>query len=225
MYTSAALIARACAIAKAPGFTSQAGQYLNMILSDLCDIYDFDFIRVTTTINLLPGILSYPLPADHLRTREVFYNISGAPFYLDQIPIEDYDQLFSGAGISNYPEKYMVKVEDAPNSMYFWPPSSISTPVTVRYQPLMADIVNPESSNEIPWFINQRYLLTKLAADLMSETDDERQNNFEARAEKMLTLFLQMKDDSEGYAKQIKLDGRTFRNRSGLKGTKQTGIW
>jgi hypothetical protein len=85
----------------------------------------------------------------------------------------------------------------------------------------MPDIATPETSTTIPWFINQRYLLKKLAADLMNDVDDERQAKYEEDAEKMLRLFLEMKDDKENYAQTIKLDRNVFRGGGNLKATKQ----
>jgi hypothetical protein len=65
------------------------------------------------------------------------------------------------------------------------------------------------------------YLIKKLAADLMNDTDDARQEKYADDAEKMLRLFLEMKDDKENYAQTIKLDRRVFRGGGSLKATKQ----
>jgi hypothetical protein len=213
--TSAQIIARACVIAKAPGYTAQAGQYLNMLLQTLCQDYDFDFIKKTQVINLT-GAAGYALNADHLRTKEVFYNVNGAIYYLFQIPIETYHALFEGAGISTYPNKYAVDVAASPNVLYFYPPPGIALPVTVNYFPQMADISTPGSSSAVPWFLNQEYLITKVAADLMLETDDDRQPVFEKRAERMLEKILDMADDKEGFSGTIKLSRETFRSGDNL---------
>lgn len=228
-YSSQTIIQKACAIAKAPGFTVSAGQYLNMVLHDLCETYDFDFIRQLQTIQASPVPangdsslpIGYALSDDHLRTREVFYYVNGEPFYLTQMPIERYDQLYNGPGVSNYPTNFAVRTETTPYTMYFYEPLQIPLTIFVRYQPEMPDIASPETSSEIPWFINQRYLLKKLAADLMNDTDDVRQPKFEADAEAMLRLFLAMKDDKEGYAQTIKLDRNVFRGGGSLRPTKQ----
>lgn len=208
--TSAQIINRACTIAKTPGYTVQAGIYLNMLLSTLCQTYDFDFIKKLQTISLT-NVAGYDLNADHLRTKEVYYNVNGAIFYLFQIPIETYHSLFVGPGVSNYPNKYAVDVSTAPNTLLFYPPPSITQDVTVYYFPQMPDITSPETSSTVPWFPNQEYLINKVAADLMLETDDDRQVVFEARAEKMLSKFLDMKDDKEGFSETIKLSRERFR--------------
>ncbi len=208
--TSAQIISRACAIAKVPGYTSQAGIYLNMLLSTLCQTYDFDSIKTTQTISLT-NAAGYALNSDHLRTKEVFYSVNGAIFYLFQIPIETYHALFTGPGASNYPNKYAVDVSTTPNTILFYPPPSISQDVTVNYYPQKADIDTPESSTVVPWFPNQEYLIRKVAADLMLDSDDERQPLFEVQAEKMLSKILAMKDDKEGFSDTITLSRERFR--------------
>lgn len=227
-YTSQQLVQRACYIAKAPGFVAQAGQYLNMILEDLCQTYDFDFIRKTLTLSVNPlpnngnGLpQGYSLAADHLRCREVFYYVSGEPFYLTQMPLEEFDQLYNGPGIANYPENFAVDDSTAPYTIFFYQPPQVPLTIFVRYQPQMPSITNPETSSTIPWFINQRYLLKKLSADLMGETDDKRQDDWLAKAEDMLQKFLVMKDDKEGYAQTVKLDRRVFKGGGSLRATKQ----
>lgn len=230
-YTAQQLVQRACYIAKAPGFIVQAGQYLNLILADLCQTYDFDFIRALQILNISPlanlpsGIAQgYAMNADHLRTREVFYYVSGQPFYLSQMPIERFDQLFNGPGVSNYPENYAIRTETSPYTMYFYEPPQIPLTINIRYQPQMPDITAPETSGAVPWFPNQRYLLKKLSADLMAETDDVRQEKYLKQAEEMLSKFLEMKDDKENYAQTVKLDPLRFGSRGSLKPTKQQPI-
>lgn len=208
--TSAQIISRACTIAKVPGYTVQAGIYLNMVLSSLCQEYDFDFIKKTQTISLSVAA-GYDLNSDHLRTKEVFYSVNGAIFYLFQIPIETYHSLFIGPGVSNYPNKYAVDVSTTPYTILFYPPPSITQDVTVNYYPQMADIATPESSSTIPWFTNQEYLLVKVAALLMRETDDDRQPIFDRQAADILDKFLTMKDDKEGFSDTIKLSRERFR--------------
>jgi hypothetical protein len=223
-YSAAQIVTLATQVSRTPGYTAQAGEMLNAILADLCQQYDFDFIRQTTTLNIGPGSAYYVLPADHYRTREVFYNVQGTIFFLYQIPLEDYDQAFAGPGVNNYPQSYAVDVAADPNNMYFWPPPAISLSVTVRYQPQKADITTPESSSTVPWFPNQRYLIKKLAADLMMLSGDKRMNEFEKDAQEILKNFLSMDDDKENYAQTVKLDGRRFRGSAKLRPTKVTGI-
>lgn len=209
--TNAQLIARACTIAKAPGYAVQAGQYLNLILQDLCQTYDFDFIKKQQIIQFT-NAFSYNLNADNLRTKEVYYLVNGEPFYLFQIPIETYHTLFVGPGVSNYPNKFAVDVSQSPKQLLPYPPPSISQSVTVQYFPQMPDITNPQTDTGTCWFPNQKYLIMAIAAMVMLETDDERQMNFEAQADKMLLKFLDLDDDKEGYSQTIKLSRERFRS-------------
>jgi len=220
MLTAMQIIQRACAVAKAPGYTVQCGQYLNSLLDDLQQTYDFDYIRKTIILPIAAGSNGYTLPEDYLRAREVFYSVNGTIFFLDQMALELYDQLFQGSGITNYPTKFATDIAQSPPVMYFYQPPAQSFQVTVRYQPRKDDIVNPQSSSEVPWFKDSRYLITKLAADLMQETDDARQDRYFQRAAEMLSKIMSMDDDDEGYARNVKLDPLLFKGGGARKATK-----
>lgn len=214
------IVALACQIAKVPGYTQQAGVLLNSILSTLCQTYDFDFICSTQIINTNPQANGYALNADHLRTREAFYNVNGAIFYMNQISIERYNTLFQGPGVDNYPESYAVDVSQSPMQMLFYPPPSVAVDVTVKYYPQVPDISTPETSTTVPWFTNTAYLIKELAADLLMITDDDRGSRLRAESAAILSKFLTMADDKEGFAQTIKLDRSTFRPNSSLSPTK-----
>lgn len=209
--TNSQIITRACTIAKVPGYRVQAGQYLNMILQTLCQTYDFDFIKNKQIINFTNAI-SYDLNSDNLRTKEVYYSVNGDIFYLFQIPIETYHTLFIGPGVSNYPNKFAVDVSLSPKQLFPYPPPSISQSVTVQYFRQMPDIDEPETSDDICWFPNQEYLIIKVAASLMLESEDDRHDQFEMKAEKILTKFLDLDDDKEGFSRTIKLSRERFRS-------------
>lgn len=209
--TNAQLISRACTIAKTPGYTVQAGIYLNLILQALCQTYDFDFIKKQQIIQF-NNSFTYSLNSDNLRTKEVYYNINGSIFYLFQIPIETYHSLYIGDGVSNYPNKFAVDVSQSPKQLLPYPPPSISQTVTVNYFPQMPDISSPESDTTgVAWFPDQTYLLMKIAAMLMLETDDDRQQSFEAQADRMLMKFLDLADDKEGFSRTIQLSRERFK--------------
>lgn len=201
---------------------SQAGQMLNIVLQDLAQVYDFDFERETATLNVNAQGAAYLLPADHLRTREVFYSINGTIFYLEQIPLDEYDQLFQGPGISDYPDRYCVKVETIPHTILFYPPPAQPLTVTVRYQPTPDDIATPEVSSVIPWFPNQKVLLKALNAMVSTLGDDDRVDSFEKSSERAFSKFMVNVDDKENYAQTVKLDRGTYRTRSNARPTKQT---
>lgn len=221
-YTAQQLVTLACQIAKTPGFVTQAGQFLNMILADYAQVMDLDVIRQTTVLNINSQSASYPLPADYLRAVEVFYNVNGTIFYLNQIPLSDYDQEFQGPGISNYPEQYATDISQSTGpTIFFWPPPALPLAVTLRYRPQTTDIDTPETSSVIPWFPNQRILLKDLTVELFALADDSRGPQTEAEVEKRMRKYLIMDDDKEGYAQQVQLDRRYFRPNGNTPNTKQ----
>lgn len=220
-YTAAQLVTLACQIAKTPGMKSQAGQFLNMILADYAQTMDLDVIRVTATLNINAGSASYALPANYLRSAEVFYNVNGTIFYLNQIPLSDYDQEFQGPGISNYPQQYATDVSTTPHTMFFWPPPALPLAVTLRYRPQTDDIDTPETSDMVPWFPNQRILLKDICVELFALADDTRGPMAMAEVESRMKKYLIMDDDKEGYAQQVQLDRRYFRPNGNARNTKQ----
>lgn len=225
--TAAQICALACQIAKVPaglngvgGYAAQAGVILNSTLSTLCQTQDFDFISKLLIINASAANAGYPLNADHLRTRQVFYQVNGDIFELNQISIEKYYSLFQGPGVDNYPYSFAVNVSARPYQILFYPPPVIPLSINVWYYPQMPDIVAPETSAVVPWFPNDEYLRYKVAADLMAITDDSRQEGFDAKARNLLSKFLQMDDDKEGFAQTLKLDRTQFRPSSSAKPNK-----
>ncbi|MCK5603832.1 hypothetical protein KAR91_18230 [Candidatus Pacearchaeota archaeon] len=209
--TASQIVSAACMIAKVPGYAVQGGVYLNMLLSSLCQEYDFDIIKEEQTVTF-NGDSGYPLNSDHLRTKEVFYNVNGSIFELFQIPIEKYHVLFNGSGVSNYPKMYATDVSTTPHTILFYPPPSITIDATVTYYPEKDTISSPETSSEVPWFLNQEYLIRKVSALLMLTTDDVRQLSEERSTEKILSKILTMADDKGGFPTTIKFDKTRFRS-------------
>jgi hypothetical protein len=225
------LVSQATQIAGCPGFTAQAGQLLNMILSDLCEDYDFDLAKKTTLITLGTSSGPYNLPTDYLRTlkSEVFYTFNGVPYPLTSVDLAEFDAYPQQAGFNAYPTMYATDMSQSPPTLYVWPPANGGLPLTVRYFSQMPDITQPETSAAVPWFPNQTYLLTRLAGELMKLSDDERYETFlgqgDAGAQGILDRYLKLKDDSETRAKRVTLDQRYFRPRWGsLKNTKTIGF-
>lgn len=220
--TASTLVNMACQIAKTPGMTIQAGKFMNMILADYAQTMDLDVIRTTTILNIDSQSAVYDLPSDYLRAVEVFYNINGTIFYLNQIPLSDYDQEFQGPGISNYPEQYATDIAQSTGPvMYFWPPPALPLAVTLRYRPQTADIANPETSSVVPWFPNQRILLKDMCVELFALADDSRGPAFMQEVEGRMKKYLIMDDDKEGFAQQVILDRRYFRPNGNARNTKQ----
>ena len=133
MLTAAQIVTRICKIARAPGFTADAGDILNQILGELCQTYDFDIARgvVNFPFNaqsggndynldfssdygppLVGGLNSgpYALPSDWLRARrdDVFYTINGVKYVMINIDMAEYDSLVQQAGLMSYPQNYTV---------------------------------------------------------------------------------------------------------------------
>ncbi len=234
MYTAAQLVSLAGQICNIPGRLVQIGQFLNIILADYAQTQDLDVIRLPTTLNIGPqGIIPYfyPLPSNYLRAYDVFYNVNGVIFYCNQMPLNEMDQQYTAQGIDNYPEWYSTDVAQFPQatastspSMAFFPPPAIPLAVTVRYRPQTTDITSPESSATVPWFPNQRVLLTDLCAMAGTLSDDSRVPGWDKEVQRRMSKYLQMDDDKEGYSQTVKLDPRQFRSRQNLPPSKKLGF-
>lgn len=221
--TAAQICTRACEIAKCPGFTLQAGQYLNTVLVQHALQFDLDIIRRTTTLNFIVGRPSYALPANYLRSREVFYNLNGEIFYLPAKTLEDYDQLFQGPGEIDFPYLYATDIAQVPPIMYFYPAPSISGPVTVRYMDNVVEITNPETSMTVPYIQDQLWLIEKVAEKLMGITDDLRMPAYVAMNDKTDLAYLKMANDQNGRVYKVKKDSDNFRAVGLVRPTKLQG--
>lgn len=219
------------ATAGVPGFMSQAGQLLNIILSDLCKEQDFDLAKKTVVLNLGTTTGPYNLPSDYLRAikDEVFYIFNDVPYTLTSVDLAEFDGYPTQAGFNAYPTAYATDMSQSPPALFVWPPPNGTLPLTVRYFSQMPDIVQPETSDVVPWFPHQAYLLTRLSGELMRIADDDRYEAFlgegEAGAQGILKRYLELKDDGETRAKRVTLDKRFFRPSFGsLRNTKSVGF-
>lgn len=231
------IITLACQIAKVPSYTSQAGQLLNVILSELCQENDFDVARKTFDFTFNSAVGSgggpYTLPADYLRAKagDFNYNLDGVPYPIINVSFPEFDRLVQTAGFAAYPTNYTTDTSVSPNLMYVWPPAAGSYPARMRYYSQMPDIATPETSAIVPWFPSQNYLITRLAGELMKITDDQRCGVFLGEGDgsmigagAILRKYLEMKDDSEDRVQTVRLDPRSFSPRaSSLRSTKQ--VW
>lgn len=226
--TAAQIVTQSCAMASTPGYTALAGQLLNAILRELCQTYDFDVARGSTTFNFnlsissgsypnfRPGTGPYPLPSDYLRADpgDVFWTLLGVPYPMINLSLDEMDMTVQSAGLQAYPYWYATDMSQSPPVMFVYPPPSGAFPVYVRYRRQMPDISTPESSSAVPWFPHQTYLLTRLAGELMKISDDSRWENFlgegPSGAQGMLDRYLKLKDDKEARAESVKLDRRRF---------------
>ena len=247
--TSQQLVALACMDAHAPGFTSQAGQFLNMILGDLCRTYDLEVAAKTFYGNFQLGLQAkmgnslygsgpYPLPSDFLRLKDekaAFWTLQGVVYDMIPCDLGEFDVLVQQSDIQSYP--YIIATDvslgdaaqqqlpvGSAGAFYVYSPPSGTYPYTLRYFSQMPDIATPETSNVVPWFPHQGYLRKKLAAAIMGQVDDDRQPSWETQADGMLREYLILKDNRSNRAKVVKLDRRYFgKSFSALKNTKTIG--
>ena len=239
------IVALATQDARVPGMTSQAGQLLNMILSDLCQTYDFETTRKTYQFTFNPSQVVdnvtgdmpqgyQDFPTDYLRgiKGECFYVISGVPYPMIPVDQGEFDSLVSQAGLSNFPIFFFVDTSVVPPRAFFWMTPSGAYPALVRYYSQMPDITTPETSATVPWFPNQTYLRRRLAGELMALSDDERMDMFLSDNEEqhpsgagvILRKYLRMKGDKENRSQTVSLDRRRFGTSfDRLRSTKQIG--
>jgi hypothetical protein len=166
---------------------------------------------------------------------DIWYLVNGEPFYLTQMELKDFDALFTGDGIDNYPRRWATDMgtasggvitnpATAPN-IYFYPPPAVPLSLTIRYRPQTTDIVTPESSTVIPWFPNQLILLKEVCIQLGDAMGgDDRSDRWTKEVERRMEKYLIMSDDKEGYSQTVKLDPNTFRNRGNLPPSKKLGF-
>jgi len=240
--TAAQIIDLATQIAKCPGFTAQALAFLNAVLQELAQDYDFQVIRKTFSFNFstsaagtpyAPGSGPNPMPPDFLRLHRkgAFYQIFQVPYPLIGVTQEEFDSYVQQPGLQSYPYLGYVDVSLTPPGLYVWPPASGNYPVTIRYNPQMPDIVD---TSTVPWFPNTNYLYTRVAGELMKITNDDRWPSFIGDADpdkdtpgsacSILRSYLRMKDDPETAPKTVALDRRVFKpNVANLRNTKTIG--
>jgi hypothetical protein len=242
--TAAQIVTRCCAAAHAPGFITQCGQLLNMVLGDLCRTYDFEIAAKTAYGNFVPGQITavgnlglygsgpYALPADFLRMKDdhsAFWVLpgSGVPYLMIPCDLSEIDMTVQQAGSQSYPYVIatdMSLTDNATPVFYVYAPASGAYPYTIRYFSQMADIATPETSAVVPWFPHQGYLRKKVTAALMGEVDDDRQAQWDQEADDDLREYLKLKDNRSNRATTVKLDLRRFgRSYSNLRNTKVVG--
>src|SRR5258708_12155262 len=147
--SAAQICARAAQIARVPGFLTQAGDSLNIVLQELCQDYDFALARKTYQFNFNTGQLNslgqayQDFPADFLRAirNECFYFISGVPYPMIPLDLSEFDMLVQQAGVQNFPIFFYVSMPDSPPRAFFLMPPNRPYPVTLKYFSQMPDIV------------------------------------------------------------------------------------
>lgn len=225
MITATQICSLARTIAKAPGFTVQSGQFLNLVLDDLVLHRDLKMNRVEQTISVTAGSNGpFALPANYLRTYDLFYKVNNFPYMLYPLSQEEYDGLFKDPSIANYPYAYTTDLTNqatqAACSLYIYPQSNSSLSMTHRYMINRSDISSPESSSTVPWFQDQDYLIHATAMRLMKITDDVRYERFRLDGEAMLRTHIIMEGDEQKVVKEMKLDPQRFHLNRAMRPTK-----
>jgi hypothetical protein len=227
MLTAAQIITYALQIAKAPGFTTQASDFLNGRLSTMARRFDFDVLKTFAPINVQAGVQRYLLPSDYVRGLDCRYYIGGLPQSMRQIDLNEFNAMNAGSLAMSYPNFYATDpstVGGSPPYIYFYPMPNTSFPVTLRYASQPPDIANPATSSAVPWFPDSMLLVRLLATDIMGLTNDDRLTEFANMVSEEFTAFLKMQGDKEGYVNTVKL-GNSFSNkRAKLPASKLTGF-
>ena len=223
--TYAQIISLATLAAKCPGYTSQAGMICNAVLAQLAQQHDFDIQKVTSFSVTLNGTTNngagpYNLPTDYLRhsENEINFSVNNVPFILFQIPIAQWRSLFlegtGGAIPVNFATDFSTVQTLGFPQAYIYPAPNTAYVVQWPYFKAHAFVATPETSNAVPWFPDALYLYTKIAYELMKITDDERAREFKEDARDILQKYIDLKDDTEGYAFKIQM-GQCFRGNFG----------
>jgi len=218
--TAAQIVKDACAIAKCPGFISQAGRALNFVLNDLV-LHRNLKVNLVTGSSVIPAGSNGPfaLEANYLRTYDLCYTVAGTTYFLSPGSLREYDQ-DSGVDQGGEPYEWSSDLSVSPGLLYIYPYSNTQITLRHRYYLLQDDIVMPETSATVPWFTDQDYLIQATAARLMRITDDDRYQSFMADCEHMLGIHLLTEGDEQQVVKEVALDPRRFKLRGGLKRTK-----
>jgi len=235
MLTAQQLCVLGSRIGKGPGFLSQAGQFLQTILNELVQHRDLKVNRVTTTITVQANSNGpFNLALDYLRTYDLFFQQNNLPYFLHPIGMYDYDAEFKDPSIANYPYEYATDLsmqifpaQSSPGTsgqLFIYPQSSGIIVLTHRYMQWRAELASPlEQNTNVPWFIDQDYLIHSIARDVMALSGDERHKEFMELCENKLRKHLIMEGDEQPVVKQVRLDPRRFRTNRYLRPTKVTG--
>jgi hypothetical protein len=235
MDSAKTIVTDACTIAKAPGFLSTGGRFLQSTLNDLALHRNLKSLLTKTPVTLIQNSNGpFSLPLDYLRPYDFTYTILGYTYEMEQIDLEKYDLLFKDQSVANFPIKFATDLSGdsaiPPTAplVYVYPQSNATVTATLRYFKKIAEMAAPLETNvNVPWFEDQEYLRCDVARQLFAITDDERSGEFggpEGLCERLLRKHLLMEGDEQKVVKPIRLDPNTFRPGGRLRATKAT-IW
>lgn len=121
---AASIISRAVQIAKCPNYNVQALNFLNAILSDLCQTHDFALARGEFNFTFNQNLITSgggnivtsgpnPLPMDYLRTsgssgssgtqKSTIWYLQGVPYPMVPCDLAEFDIQVQQAGLQSYP--------------------------------------------------------------------------------------------------------------------------
>jgi len=224
--TSALIVAEALAIAKCPGFTAQGGRALNLVLQDLVMHRNLKVNLIVGSMGVIPaGSLGpFDLPANYLRMYDLFYVVDDTPYFLTQTNKLHYDSHPGKASIRGNPSEWSSNLSFVATGglpvFTIFPASNSQITLQGRYFCRRDDISVPETSQTIPWFEDQDYLIQATALRMMRITDDSRYGIFEGNCTRMIRDHLFKEGDEQQVLKTIGLDPLRFKSGSRLKATK-----
>ena len=240
MTTLAQICNQAAQVAKAPGMTAIAGQWLNTVLEELKLVRDLKVNRVTQIVTVTSGTYGpFPLEADYLRTYDMSYPLSqpnGETQFLYPVTMAQWDAEFKGVTTANYPYEFAT---DTSTQAQVWsggtqgsgtltsagffniyPQSNGTLNITHRYMKNQPDYANPQSSSVVPWFPYTLYLITRVAGEMMGTSGDDRRAEYLGEAERMLQPYLCNEGDEQQTVRRVELDPRHFRSNRAVRPTK-----
>lgn len=223
-YTAQQIVTDACMIAKCPGMTSLGGRSLNLVLDDLSLHRNLKVNLVTGTITATAGSTGpFTLESAYLRTYDLFFYVTGYPFFLNQCSLKESDAEVQGL-MEQYPYEFATDLSPQatgnPGLLYIYPSNSTTLALTHRYYLEQPVIVTPETSSTVPWFEDVDYLVTATAARLMRITDDTRYDKYMQDCDRLLEKHLMTEGDEQQVVKEVQLDPRRFKAGGGNRPTK-----
>ena len=213
-------------ISKAPAaYTTQSQHMLQLVLDDLSINRNLRVNLVTFVLNV-PANLNGPvtLPVNCQRVYDLFFTINGIPHEITPIDWDVYDSLIVSPQVTNYPYNFAVDVSPTQDdgvapTIWIYPMSTTPLPCQLRYFKKQAVVSDFE---QVPWFLDQDYLLHATSTQLMKITNDDRWPAFVATGEEMLRKHLIMEGNRLNVPIRVKLDPTMYRPQSSLRPTKLT---